>query len=122
MKIKKVRIIVRDVEEIKKEWVQALQGKKTTGAHPHDVIIVGFKTLEKIFSQTRMEVFKAIINQKPHSIYELAKMVKRDFKNVYADVKLLCQLGLIELQEIGHARGRLVPMALFNGIELDLAA
>ena len=46
-------------------------------------------------------------------------MVKRDFKNVYNDIKLLQELGLVELEERG-ARKSTVPRAKFS--ELVLAA
>ena len=49
-------------------------------------------------------------------------MVDRDFKNVHSDVKLLSEIGLIDLKETTDARKGLRPVAKFSGIELDLAA
>jgi len=45
--------------------------------------------------------------------------VKRNFKNVYDDVKLLAEFGLIELKEDGPRRAT-TPKAKFS--ELVLAA
>ena len=42
-----------------------------------------------------MELLHAIKHNKPKSIYELAKITKREYKNVYDDVELLFRLGLI---------------------------
>ncbi|MFI5395558.1 MAG: hypothetical protein ACHQ9S_08495 [Candidatus Binatia bacterium] len=50
----------------------------------------------------------------------VARSLKRDFKNVYADVRFLADLGLIELKEEGK-RKTLVPIARFAGIEVDLS-
>src|SRR5438445_689876 len=47
--------------------------------------------------------------------------VKKDFKNVYSDVRFLADLGLIELREEGPHK-TLVPVARFSRIELPLAA
>lgn len=60
-----------------------------------------------------------IREKKPSSIQELARLVKRDFKNVYMDVKFLKEFGLIELEEKG-ARRSSIPKSKFN--ELLLAA
>lgn len=58
----------------------------------------------------RLELLAAIRIQKPSSIQELARMLKRDFKNVYTDVKLLTEYGMIELKESG-ARKPTLPLA-----------
>ena len=47
--------------------------------------------------------------------------MRKDFKNVYLDVKFLADLGLVELREEGPKK-TLVPIAKFDGIELALAA
>ncbi len=60
-----------------------------------------------------MELLSAIKNERPQSIHELSQIVDRDFKNVYNDVKLLVEYGLIELKE-GGARKSAVPMAKYS--------
>jgi len=44
-----------------------------------------------------------------------------DFKNAYADLMFLADLGLIELKEEGR-RKTLIPIVRFAGIEVDLGA
>ena len=122
MKMKNAKIIIRSIDAIKKEWEAALKGKKKSIQKNDEVIFVAIETVAKVFAKTRMEVLRAIILEKPNSIYELAKIVDRDFKNVHSDVKLLSEIGLIDLQETKGARNGLKPVARFSGIELDLAA
>ena len=50
----------------------------------------------KVFTDKRIELLKIIRNHEPVSIYALAKILKRDYKNVYQDVKFLENLGLID--------------------------
>jgi predicted transcriptional regulator len=52
----------------------------------------------------------------------LAKLLGRDFKNVHTDVKLLADIGLLDLKETGNSRNGLIPLAKFSGIDLDWAA
>ena len=56
---------------------------------------------------------------KPQSIQELARMVKRDFKNVYQDIQLLAEFGLIELKSSGPRKSA-EPIAKYS--EIILAA
>ena len=72
-------------------------------------------------SAPRLEILARIPVLKPQSIAGLARSLKRDFKNVYADVMFLGDLGLIELKEEGK-RKTLIPTARFAGIEVDLGA
>ncbi len=44
-----------------------------------------------------MEILHVIREKHPKSIYQLAKITKRDFKNVYEDVKTLKYFGLIKM-------------------------
>ncbi len=122
MKAKKVRIVMQSVDDIKQEWTAALKGKVKSTPKGDEIIVTGLATIAKIFSKTRMEILLAIITQKPQSIYELAKMVNRDFKNVHSDVQFLNEVGLIKLKETGDSRKGLKPIAKYSGIELDLVA
>ena len=76
-----------------------------------------FETLGRVITGTRLELLASIREHKPESIQELARMVKRDFKNVYNDVKLLAQFGLINLLEDGPRRSA-SPVAKFSEIVL----
>ena len=60
-----------------------------------------------------------ILKEHPKSIYALAKLVDRDFKNVHADVKLLAEVGLLELRSSGKKREAVMPVAKYSGLELD---
>lgn len=122
MKMKHAKIIIRSVDSIKSEWKTALKGKKKALPKGDEVIFIGIETVAKVFAKTRMQVLRTIITKKPNSIYELAKMLDRDFKNVHSDVRLLSDIGLIELKQTKDARKGLKPVARFSGIELDLAA
>jgi predicted transcriptional regulator len=78
-----------------------------------------FETLGRVISGTRLELLSVIRKRKPSSIQELARMIKRDFKNVHQDVKLLAEFGLIELKDAGPRRSA-EPQAKYS--EIILAA
>ena len=58
--------------------------------------------LLKTLSPARWVVLEKLKKQGPLSIYELARRLERDYKNVHTDVTQLAALGLIERQDDGR--------------------
>lgn len=121
MKLKKAKIIVEPIETTNKRWAKMLRAKGRTRTKEEIISVSSYEILGRVFSPQKLEILALIPELKPKSIAGLAKSLKRDFKNVYTDVKFLADIGLIDLREEG-ARKTLVPVALFRGIELPLAA
>ena len=59
----------------------------------------GILALRQILSNEKARILHVIKNQKPSSIYQLAKILGRNFKSVNDDIKLLERFGFIELVE-----------------------
>ena len=97
MKIKKVVVEIKPLKEALKEFAEAFgEVKKEKKAISKRSI--GFSDVDSFrvfFSKKRMELLSAIKHKKPKSVYQLAKILDREYKNVYDDVKLLEELGLI---------------------------
>ncbi len=110
------------MEPTKKAMSRALGALSKPAKKYSGMTIISFpnyETLGKAITGARIELMNVIRLSKPKSIQELARLVGRDFKNVYNDVKFLHQFGLIDLKEQG-ARKSSVPKAKFT--ELVLAA
>lgn len=122
MKKKHAKIIVKTIENSKREWKEALEGKKKGIQKDDEIIFTSLEAVARVFSKGRMEILRAVIQKRPNSIYELAKLLGRDFKNVHTDVKLLADIGLLDLKEAKNSRNSLIPLAKFSGIDLDWAA
>lgn len=50
----------------------------------------------------RVEMIKTVIHRQPGSIRELAEFLHRDVKNVFDDLKVLDNMGMIKLVRIGR--------------------
>src|SRR3989344_8246430 len=104
MKTKRAMLIV---EPSKKAFDRAFEVISKQSRKYEGVTIISFpnyETLGKAITGARIELLNVIREKKPNSIQELARFVKRDFKNVYMDVKFLQEFGLIELEENGARR------------------
>ena len=121
LKLRRVKIIVEPFESVKARWKKVLRGKFKSKAGEELISVGSWEVLGKVLSPPRLQILACIPRMEPRSIAHLAREMKKDFKNVYSDVKFLADLGLIDLKEEG-ARKTLVPIAKFNEIKLPLAA
>lgn len=78
-------------------------------------------SLRQLFSDERARLIHIIKTKKPASIYELAKLVNRDFKAVRYDVRLLESFGIVELVST-HRKGRdlLTPIIEIDKLNITL--
>jgi len=119
MKANKAVLIVEPTSKAMDRAFQAIKRPSKMYAGMTVLSFPDFETLGRVITGQRLELLTAVRELKPKSIQDLARKVGRDFKNVYNDVKLLAQFGLIELKESGPRKSAL-PVAKFT--ELVLAA
>jgi len=72
-----------------------------------------------VLTEKRLEILKIIRDQKPASVYELAKIADRDLKNVIQDLSYLQELGIVAITETG---ARKVPHFDYDRISIEVAA
>ncbi len=120
MRIKKIKIGIKDVKTALKEFAERAAAiergekvKKETG-----VYFTSFEAFRKILTPKRLELLHIIKARKPSSINELARMSKRDVKNVAEDVKYLEQIGLIEKKAENN---KTTPIIRYDRIALEIA-
>lgn len=87
------------------------------------VYFTSIEAARNLLTPSRLALLRAIRAKRPRSIYDLAKAVARDFKNVQEDLRILERYGLVRMT---RARGRgtrraRVPEALFGEIALKIA-
>ena len=100
MKIKKINVVIEDLnnffDKSKKEFKNLEKGKLK---QPINELSLSEDEYRNLFSKKRMDLIKTLRHKKFVSIYELAKELGRPYKNVYDDIKLLLELGVIEKTE-----------------------
>ncbi len=85
----------------------------------------GFTSIEaarNFLTRERLALMRTIRNRHPCSLYELAKMVNRDFKNVQEDIGILERHGLVRISKEPRGKRKVkVPQVLFEEIALKIA-
>jgi|SRR3989344_461887 len=77
--------------------------------------------LRRLLSNQKARLLHVIKTKNPKSLYELAKMLKRDFKSVMGDIKLLERFGFIDMiAEKTGKRERLRPVLAINNLYIQI--
>jgi predicted transcriptional regulator len=106
----------------KRELSDVLAGT-ATHIQPQNVLVFdSVASYQRLMSEQKYIILAAIRNLKPTSIYQLAKLVERDFANVKKDCETLEASGFMILKESGDSRGTKVPKLIFdyNVIEIHM--
>ena len=93
------------------------------GARHEGVYFTSIEAARSLLTPSRLALLRVVRAQQPQSIYELAKTVKRDLKNVQQDLHILAEYGLIRMsaaRRTGNRRVK-VPEAPFDEIALKIA-
>ena len=81
----------------------------------------GISALRQLLSNEKARMIYTIKNENPKSIYGLAKTLKRPFKAVMDDVKLLERFGFIDLlEEKTKKRVRHRPIIVVDNITIHV--
>lgn len=122
MKVKRIKVGIKDLKVILNDFVKTgeaiEQGKRFKPVKEPEIYFTSFEALRKALTPKRLELLHVIKTQKPQSINELARMAKRDLKNVADDLKYLERIGLIERKE---DRNKTTPIVKFDKIALEIA-
>jgi len=120
MRAKKIRIEVRTLDNALREAAESYekisQGKKVTKKTA--IYFSNIKDLRKVLTEKRLELLKTIKDRKPSSVYELARMVDRDLKNVLQDVGYLHDIGMIDITETEDKK---IPRVSYDVLSLEVA-
>lgn len=127
MKVRKIQIMIKPWSRVWKEEKalarQLAHGEKVSAARKETLYFDSVDELRQVLTDKRLELLRLIRSEKPSSIKELAATVKRDFKNVNADVHLLARLGLLELPEEKTGpkrRGRKSPRVPYSSVSVEI--
>jgi predicted transcriptional regulator len=123
---RRLRIGIRSRADSYTAALQALQRVESgnlTGRRA-GLYFESLEDLRKILTPKRLDLLVAILHHRPGSVTKLARLVRRDLKNVSDDLALLHGLGLVEFatgETHGNARAPIVPYDEID-VTIDLQA
>jgi predicted transcriptional regulator len=79
------------------------------------------KLLRNLLSNEKSRILYTLKSNNPKSIYELAKILGRDFKSVREDIKVLERFGFIEFYaEKTGKRESLKPVLVIDSLQINI--
>lgn len=120
MKVKKIKVGIKDMKSVLDDFVKTGETLERGGkvAEEKGTYFTSFEAFRKALTPKRLELLHIIKAQKPSSINELARMAKRDVKNIADDVNYLEQIGLIQKKESAR---KTAPVITYDKIALEIA-
>ena len=77
--------------------------------------------LRNLLSNEKARILHTIKSKQPNSLYELAKLLSRDFKSVRQDLSVLERFGFVETIPIHKGkREKLKPVLAFDVLEIKI--
>ena len=121
MKVKKIKINLKSLEDVGKETIEAMRsverGKKVA-PKPHEIVFSDFMALRSFLTPKRLELIRLIRKHAPSSIAELARVAKRDFARVYQDVQMLAEAEIIDMPR--RSKGEKTKLEVAEEIRLEI--
>jgi predicted transcriptional regulator len=104
-------------------WKAAEVGKLGSREHQYEIVVPDLSWIAKILSQEKLRLLMVVRNEKPQSLYELAKLLGRASSNVFRDAQDLSNYGILKLkrtQRDGRAQDVLRPECPWDGFEIEM--
>ena len=123
MKVKRLSIGIKSMDEVMKDFAQAAKALKRGErvSKKEGLYFTDLRAFRRAITDQRLAILRAIKANEPESVYELAKNLKRDVKNVSVDLRILADLGLVDLRKTKTPRGKVKPTVAYDSINLDIA-
>lgn len=123
MKVKKIDIGIKGLRESLRDfaatWKSVEAGRKRIKKE-EGIYFDSIDNMRAVLTNKRLLILKAIREQRPKSVYELAKILGRDLKNVNQDLKLLSEVGLVTLERKETDKKRIEPHVHYSKILLEI--
>lgn len=122
MKVRNIKIAIKSDEELFKEVKEVCEKlEKGEKVKKHEGIsFENLDVMRKVLTEERLRILKTIKKEHPSSIYELAKILRRDTKNTFDDVQYLAQVGFIEIKKTKKGREKATPIVKYDKILLEI--
>ncbi|RJT07809.1 transcriptional regulator [Halococcus sp. IIIV-5B] len=112
-------------DSVSEEWSRTLRvtiesdewDDETETSHP-TISFPDLDTATSVFTDSTLTLLQALNVHEPASIREAARLVGRDKKNVYDQMRRLAAYGVVEFAESGNAKRPTVP---YDEILFDFA-
>jgi len=102
-----------------KQMGEEMQKAVRTGKPAVNLHQISFASIEDIMGEVislRPKLFTCLVENHPPSLHQLARLLKRNYNQVYKDAQSLSTMGIIKLEKDGED---IKPIPLYDKIVFD---
>jgi len=81
------------------------------------IAVSTIEELNRLLSPKRLQMLNYLKRHQVNSISELAEKLKRDYKNVYSDLKLFEELGIVKFEK---KNGNTIPYVVYDELDIKI--
>ncbi len=120
MKTKRIIVGVKRLDEAFREAGETFEkaSKGMAVKRTQAVYFANLKEMRRVLTERRLDILKTIRDTRPSSVYELAKTLDRDLKNVLQDLSYLQELGIVS---VAHTGTKKIPHFDYDRISIEVA-
>lgn len=104
--------------EFKTRMMSDLENRRVSKSRRDTLVFNSVVDYQKFMTEQKLAILAAIIHKAPSSIYQLSKVVERDFANVQRDCVALESMGFIELEDSGDTKRSKRPKLPFHYVRI----
>ncbi len=124
--MKTVTFSIRPLNDVADDFAGTFEAvrkdQRTPKMSPGEVGFTSIEAVRNFLTRERLMLMRTIRARHPRSLYELAKMLERDFKNVQQDIEILERHGLVQISKQPRGKRKVkVPRVPFAEIALKIA-
>lgn len=127
MRLKRIQIVVQGEEDfyqqVRDAFSRVAKAAQRGKALPKATPVLSFPSIAEMartLTPKRLELLRLIRRHRPQSARELASLAKRDIKNVSTDLRVLENLGLVEVEEREASRQSKHLRSAFDRLDLHV--
>jgi len=123
MEIRKLIIIVEPKQEFRERirgYARKIDKGKRGLIARESISFPSIDGLKQFLTPKRIQLLKIIRNQKPKSVYELAKLSGRKQESVPYDIRLLENSGFVKIEKIKDVRVKTIPTISYDEVDVRI--
>jgi predicted transcriptional regulator len=109
-KTKALRIQFQSWDNFKEKMTKDFKEQKSSKIKNDNIVFSSVNEYQKFMIEQKLSILAAIANKSPTSIYQLAKLLDRDFANVQRDCVALANHGFMKFDDSEDSRNSKISL------------
>jgi predicted transcriptional regulator len=113
-KLKTLNVIFTTNEDFMQELKKSFESKIKDTNLNSSISFDSIETYKRLMTSNKLEILLVVARHQPDSIYQLAKLIRREFPHVLKDCRSLEKFGFIKLIESDGPKKQFAPRLVFD--------